>query len=275
LDWNCFAVCAALSLGTCWSPNSDDSVAVMAHDNRSLKARFDPLSYEATPFSTNRGGQVISERELSDIVGFLDQNSTILEVGTGPGRMTRRMAEELSARIVGIDADPLMIKHLRRQIHKSNSLAAVAIDLVVASGQDLPFKEAVFDKVVCIRVIRYFEYPKKAIAGMISSVRPGGGLILEFANILRPQSVAQLPQYLLRKELYPRLFRKREVENLLTDLGVRIIRIRGWHKIPPMIVASNNSAIIVLILSYLEKALQRILPVELMSRSIVVQATKG
>jgi ubiquinone/menaquinone biosynthesis C-methylase UbiE len=246
----------------------------MSDNNQPRKAKFTPHSYEATTFGTNRGGHAVSEKEISDILAFIGQSRAILEVGTGPGRMTRRMAERLGARIVGIDVDPRMIKYLARQIHKTNDLVEAAVDLVVASGQDLPFKGEVFDKVVCIRVIRYFEYPRKAITDMAYSVRSGGGLVLEFANVLRPQSLAQLPQYLLRQELYPRLFSKKEIENLLTGLGVRIKGIRGWHKIPPRIVTSNNNAMIVLILSHLETVLQRILPVELMSRSIVVDAVK-
>jgi len=170
--------------------------------------------------------------------------------------------------------EPRIIKHLSKQIHNTNSPDEIAIDLVGASGDDLPFKRELFDTVVCVRVIRDFEQPWKAIADMVSSGTPGGGLILEFANLLRPQSVAQLPQYLLHVELYPRLFRKRNVENLLTSLGMRIMEVGAWHMIPPKIVASNDNAMVIQFLSRLESILQRILPVELMSRSIVVYAVK-
>jgi ubiquinone/menaquinone biosynthesis C-methylase UbiE len=246
----------------------------MSNNGRQRKARFDPQSYEATTFGTKRGGQTVSERELSDIMSFLDQNSTILEVGTGPGRITRRMAERLGAKIVGTDVDPRMVKHLAAKIRKMKSPAERRIDLVVASGQDLPFRREVFDKVVCIRVLRYLESPQKAVDGMVSSVKQGGEMILEFANILRPQSFTQLPQYLLHQESYPRLFRKKEVEDLVSSSGVRITSIRGWHMIPPKIFALIDNARVVALLSRLERILQRLLPSELMSRSIVVCAIK-
>ena len=155
----------------------------MSDYNRQHKARFDPQSYELTTFGTTRGGETISERELSDIFLFLSPNSTILEVGTGPARITRRMAEELGASIVGTDVDPEMVKHLATQIRKTKNPAERAIDLVVANGQDLPFKAGVFDMVVCVRVIRYVDRPRKAIADMVSSIKRGGGMVIEFDNI--------------------------------------------------------------------------------------------
>jgi len=144
----------------------------------------------------------------------------------------------------------------------------------VAEGEHLPFRPGLFDVVVCIRVLRYFERPWKAVAQMSEVLRPGGRLVLEFANLLRPHSLSQLPLYLRKGEFYPRLFQKRQVERWVSDLGMKVETVRSWHKIPPAVLMALNSPHAVRAVLQLEIVLKKIPPVELLSRSLIMAAVK-
>ena len=99
-------------------------------------------------------------------------------------------------------------------------------------------------------------------------------MILEFANILRPQTLSQLPQFVRVGRLYPHLFWSKRVEAWVSSQGMRIEQVRAWHKVPVEILAHIDSKIVIRALFHMETVLQRILPREFLSRSLVLSALK-
>jgi len=236
--------------------------------------RFNPVEYERRAFP-KRGGVIVSERELADVLE-LSKGSPgpyVLEIGIGTGRVLKRLAAE-NLVVVGVDADRRMIQHLAKRTHVVGEPTGERIDLVVAEGQRLPFRENTFGSVVCVRVLRYLHQPQRAVVEMCNLLVPGGRLVLEFANILRLQALAQLPQYISKQSLYPRLFRRRDLEHWVTSQRMQIKDLRGWHKVPPEILSLSDNRVFLGLLSYLEVVLQRILPPEFLSRSLVICAVK-
>ena len=240
----------------------------------SSRARFDPVQYERKAFP-KRGGAIVSERELEDVLELSEgaPSRIVLEIGIGTGRVLRRLARRNDS-VVGLDADQRMIHQFAKRAQLNGDSVGRQIDLVVAEGQCLPFREGAFGAVVCIRVLRYFHQPRKAVAEMCNLLMPGGRLVLEFANILRPQTIAQFPQYISRGEFYPRLFRRSDLEEWVVDEKMHIEGVRGWHKVPPEILSLSNNPTFLRLLSHLESVLQRVLPPEILSRSLVMRATK-
>src|SRR2546427_12871021 len=177
--------------------------------------------------------------------------------------------------MIGVDADPRMVKGVRYRIRATGQPSRREVQLRVAEGENLTFRPGTFDVVVCIRVLRYFERPWKAVAQMSHAIRPGGRLVLEFANLLRPHSLSQLPLYLQKREFYPRLFQKKQVERWVSDLGMKVETVRSWHKIPPAVLMSLNNPHAVRALLQLEIVLKKISPVELLSRSLILAAVKS
>src|SRR6266540_2524841 len=144
--------------------------------------RFDPVEYDKVTYP-NYGGSIISQVELADILQLAEtsSDSTILEIGMGTGRILLPLSRR-GLVTVGVDADPRMVKRLSQRIRSDSSTHEV--HLLVAEGEHLPFRPGLFDAVVCIRVLRYFEKPWRAVAQMAQILRPGGRLVLEFANLL-------------------------------------------------------------------------------------------
>jgi len=237
--------------------------------------RFEPAEYERVTYP-NYGGLIISQLELSDILELVKSpsSSVILEIGIGTGRILLPLSKRSSV-MIGVDADPRMVKSLRDRIRTTSELSTREVHLLVAEGEHLPFRPGIFDVVVSIRVLRYFERPWRAVAEMSHALRPGGRLVLEFANLLRPHSLSQLPLYLQKREFYPRLFQKKQVERWVSDLGMKVETVRSWHKIPPAVLMSLNNPHAVRAVLQLEIVLKKISPVELMSRSLILAAVKS
>src|SRR5207244_7159065 len=124
--------------------------------------RFDPSRYEVDAYR-NLGGSLVSDRELSDIVQFLniEPGSLVLDVGMGPGRVMRRLAA-MNAVLVGIDADARMVHHFARLKSTVRTFDQDDTHLIVASAEYLPFSESVFEREVCMRVLRYLGQPRAA-----------------------------------------------------------------------------------------------------------------
>ncbi|SRR6266487_2732642 len=236
--------------------------------------RFDPHHYESNAY-LNLGGSLVSARELSDIVQFskIDPRSFVLDVGMGPGRVLGALAST-NATLVGIDADPRMVRYFARQRKTSSAPYKVNAHLIVASGDHLPFREEVFGAVVCIRVLRYFDQPAKAIAEMSRVLKHDGRLVMEFANMFRPQSIIQIAGYLRARSVYPRLFTRRTVLKWLSKNGIVVEIIRGWHRVPVEMMVSINGRIRSKILTNLDQVLDGLFPPEFLSRSLVVSGVK-
>lgn len=223
-----------------------------------------------------RGGLFVSERELADILELSQgaPNPLTLEVGMGPGRIFKRLAEKKSP-VVGVDADPRMLRHYADILRSTGGPVGGETFLVAAAGEWLPFRNGIFGEVVCIRVLRYFDKPRRAIADMCRVLVPRGLLVLEFANILRPETVLQIPHLLLRGEFYPHLFGRRGMEEWVSSEGMVVEDVRGWHKVPVSILTLTNNRTLLQALFSLEFILQRILPLDILSRSMVMRAVKN
>ncbi len=214
-----------------------------------------------------------SDLELSQILKCSATSSSVIEIGVGTGRVFEKLAKQ-SRYAVGIDRDPRMAHNVSQRMRKLSGSMPGNVELVVADGEHLPFREAVFNTVVCIRVIRYFEDPKRAIQGMCEVLKSGGWLVAEFANVLRPHTILEVPRYLGKGEFYPRLFSRKRVTEWITSQGFEVHQLVGWHKIPVEFLSTTNNSVALRLLLGFEKALQKLSPPEFMSRSLFFSALK-
>jgi SAM-dependent methyltransferase len=234
-----------------------------------IRHRLDPRTYQQQTFA-NLGGSIISKREVSAIRDKLDSSDrTILEVGIGPGRITQDLSER-GSHIVGIDLDDRMVRHVRNKTKTRKN-----VDLAVADGQVLPFREGAFDAVICIRVMKYFRSPAKGLSEMGATLRPGGKLILEYPNLLGFTGIFQSLQRIVFRETFPLLFKRASVERHLRQIGIRVVTANPLFKIPPVIWTHTHGNIGVRILTILDSMIQRITPPELLSNSMIMLTEKA
>src|SRR5207302_4286175 len=106
------------------------------------------------------------------------RGGTCVEVGCGPGRMTRHLAERFD-RVVAVDVLPEMLKLARDQAPAEN------VELVLVSGSRLDgVGNGIADTLVCYLVLQH-----------LPSRRVAAAYLREFARVLAPdgQAFVQLP----------------------------------------------------------------------------------
>lgn len=122
----------------------------------------------------------------ADIATVAPPHARVLEVGCGPGHLTRRLARE-GFDVTGVDLDPEMIEHARHNAEPSiGSSAFVAAD--VAS---LPFPDASFDLVVSTLSMHHWADRAAGLAEIGRVLRPGGrALVWDLRPGTRPHPFA-------------------------------------------------------------------------------------
>lgn len=173
--------------------------------------------------------------ELGDLRG-----RRVLDVGCGTGRLAVALAEEARARVWGIDASSDMVAVAREAVP-----AAVGVRQGVA--EQLPFRDAWFDRVVMSLVVHLVDRPR-AFAEARRVVPADGRLAIStfhpdhFASYwLNPYfpSIREIDERrfptpeALQLELaeagFPRLESRRLTADLTIDRDDALARIRGRH----------------------------------------------
>ena len=127
------------------------------------KTQYD--SYTGTDISESRFfNETRWPRDLSGQV--------ILEVGSGSGRFTEQ-AVKTGAMVVSFDYSYAVEANFASNGHHANLL------LVQADVYQMPFREQVFDKVVCIGVLQHTPDPRRALLTLPSYLKSGGSLVVD------------------------------------------------------------------------------------------------
>lgn len=113
----------------------------------------------------------------------------MIEIGAGFGRLADEYVDYRS--VVLLDLSGAQIQAARERLRDDSRY-----EVIEGDAFHLPFPDASFDTVVCIRVIHHFEDPRPAIAEMARVLRPGGTLVLECGNKRNLKAIAL---YLLRR----------------------------------------------------------------------------
>ena len=99
----------------------------------------------------------------------------LIEAGAGFGRLSDEYRGYRE--VVLLDASEPLLRAARERLGSDPRFTIVEGDAF-----ELPFPDASFDAAVCIRVLHHFEDPRPAIVEFARVLRPGGVLVVEFAN---------------------------------------------------------------------------------------------
>lgn len=137
---------------------------------------------------TRPSGRRIHQIEFDRLMWALKRmpkGGRALEVGCGTGRLLLD-ARDAGYRVDGVDGSPDMLEQLRAKLDGRHA----DLELHTAEAAKLPFDDATYDVVYCIRLLNQTESPAYAldtIQEMIRVAKPGGYVLAEFVNAYRPQ----------------------------------------------------------------------------------------
>ena len=105
----------------------------------------------------------------------------ILEIGFGPGKLIKEMAEiATKGHVEGVDFSRDMLKEAARVNRQLISKGRVKLH--EGDCRNLPFDDASFDKLCSINTLYFWEEPEKYFLEMFRVVRPGGMVVVGFRD---------------------------------------------------------------------------------------------
>jgi ubiquinone/menaquinone biosynthesis C-methylase UbiE len=129
----------------------------------------------------------------AQLVEAVPRGGSVLDVGTGPGRLLVEIARRRpDLRVVGVDPSEDMIGHARDRARAAG--LADQVDVQIAAGETLPFAEASFHVVTSTLSAHHWSDVSVAVAEQARVLRPQGQL---FVYDLRRASSAAVTAALL------------------------------------------------------------------------------
>lgn len=139
-------------------------------------------SYSNLNISATRLRRCLGEELWQNLSG-----KTVLEVGAGAGRFTEILLER-GAKVISVDLSSAV------EVNAANFAPGPNHAVVQADVLSLPFKQNLFDLVVCLGVIQHTPDPEQTIAKLAQQVRPGGWLVLDHYRFT-PAALSLRPLY--------------------------------------------------------------------------------
>jgi trans-aconitate methyltransferase len=120
--------------------------------------------------SQNYVQTAVVQRSASDmLLGILDIKVTddVLDLGCGPGHLTKRIREISTGRVVGVDAAEGMISKAKA------SYGLDSIEFQKCAAEDIEFKRE-FDIIFCNSAFQWFKPPEPVIRNCFQTLRENG-----------------------------------------------------------------------------------------------------
>ena len=156
------------------------SVEKSGRENRFARALFSglPGRYDRLAELLSMGQNGRWRREMVDHV-VSGSPGRVLDVASGTAGVALQLARRSSARVVGVDLTPAMLRQGAENVAAAGE--SKRIQLVLGRGEQLPFPDASFDALTFTYLLRYVEDPSATLAELARVVKPGGAIAsLEF-----------------------------------------------------------------------------------------------
>jgi trans-aconitate methyltransferase len=129
---------------------------------------FDPVSadYARTAVVQRSAGLRLLERLA------IGPAEDVLDLGCGPGNLTRRIRELTAGTVVGLDASAGMIAEARRLE------GGRGIEFQVGAAESMDFAGR-FDAIFCNSAFQWFRRPRQALRACVDALRAGGRIGLQ------------------------------------------------------------------------------------------------
>lgn len=187
---------------------------------------------------SSRLGQItdaLEQQLLFDLLGPV-AGKTLLDVGCGDGVLALELARR-GAIVTGLDANPAMISAARRGAESW----AMPLVLVGGRAEELPFEDAIFDRVMAVTVLCFVRDAERAVAEMARVLKPGGWLVIgELGRWSLWAAWRRIRGWMGNATWQAATFRSaRELRSLAHAAGLDVLQVRGAAHYPPWSTAAR------------------------------------
>lgn len=171
------------------------------------------------------------------VLRMIKPGSRVLEIGAGPGSITRHLVHTLGCSVVALEIDPSAIEILREYVP-----SVYAADLNNPRwANTIRDEEGLFDFVIAADVLEHVYNPWDVLAAAKSLLNPTGGIILSLPHVGHASVAACLldedfeywPWGLLDRT-HIRFFGIKNVQALINDAGLAIEKAEFVVRTPAM-----------------------------------------
>jgi len=220
-------------------------------------------NYDQFAFKQSLGTRYLSEIETNFLLNELHhiENKKILDVGVGTGRNSEILLSK-GGIIEGIDLSEGMIAKAKEKLNNKK------INFTIAdAGENIPFKDTIFDAVICMRVLKYISTWRRTIEEISRVLKKDGIFILEIANLYSVQYLG-----LYNSNYF--LFKPNEIKTVLKQNGFEIIKISSGSRLPFPLYSKINDKHLLKFFIIFESFLDKILPNTMLSKNILIKCKK-
>jgi len=166
-----------------------------------------------------------------DLLGIKDGDIT-LDAGCGNGRHSWEVCNKNRAHIVAFDIDTVCVKKNKYMLDSLREQKEIEgnYHLIIANVTELPFKDGIFNKIICSEVLEHIPEDKRTVEGLIRVLRKNGAI-----GISVPHYLAESICWKLSRDYYGfpgghiRKYKTRELLDLVKSAGLSVYTIRHKH----------------------------------------------
>ncbi|NLE22108.1 MAG: class I SAM-dependent methyltransferase, partial [Actinobacteria bacterium] len=152
----------------------------------------------------------------------------VLDLGCGGGHNGEMLKKAGAREVVGIERDPAAAAEARRRLDR-----VIECDLAELDPGELG--EQPFDAILASDVLEHLYDPEAALARAVTTLRPGGAVVLSLPNVSNVYVFAMLlgktwPRRAsgIFDRTHVRWFAKRDMARLLQDAGLEVLRVEPY-----------------------------------------------
>jgi len=227
--------------------------------------------YEKKILLESAGKRYVSEIEKKIIDRWFVKEKKVLDVGVGTGRFSKILISK-GIKVTGLDISRKMLEEARKRIGRR-------VKLVYGNAENMKFKDAEFDGLVCMRVFKYFDNPERALSEFNRVCKRGALIVFEIANKNSYQGIFKFFSKIFRTKKLRyidtiKLADFKKVKKSLDKNNIKIISIEKTIRIPYFIYGFVNNYFLLSVMKNFEKILDLFLGKVFLSRDIVLICKK-
>jgi len=155
----------------------------------------------------------------------------VLDMGSGTGRHVLAACQR-SCRVVGLDSDLESLALAGRYVNLLDSWGVVkaSATLMLGWGDQLPFADRSFDRILCTEVLEHIPDDRATIREIMRVLKPGGTVAVSVPDQLSESIFWRLSwQYRNTPGGHVHIYSRWEIASKLKDAGLHLYAVRFRH----------------------------------------------